>query len=109
MPNNHVTKLLRELEQQATERSTQVNCNFTISAEDLIKVQALAEMYQLPSDELVADLLHTVLLEIEEKMPYRAGTKVIRMEEGDPVYEDIGPMPRYMAIKNRLSKTTKIA
>ena len=109
MPNNHVARLLTELEQQATQRSKLVDCSFTISEEDLIKVQALGELFNMEESELVADLLHTVLLEMEEKMPYRPGTKVIRIEEGDPVYEDIGLMPRYMAIKNRLSKSTKIA
>ena len=61
-------------------------------------------MYQMSlRTQLAAELLHTVLLEVEEKMPYKPGTKIIRMEEGDPVYEDIGPMPRYIAIKHRLT------
>ena len=109
MPNNHLSQLLSKLEEQSTEKCKLVDCRFAISEEDKVKVQALAEMFQLPEEELVADLLHASLLEMEEKMPYRAGTKVIRVEEGDPVYEDVGPMPRYMAIKNRLTQTTKCA
>ncbi|MBU2967459.1 hypothetical protein Q4508_06895 [Amphritea sp. 2_MG-2023] len=109
MPNNHVAHLLNTLEEQSTEKRKLVDCNFAINEEDKLKVQALAELFHLSEEELVAELLHTVLLDVEEKMPYRAGTKIIRVEEGDPVYEDIGPMPRYMAIKSRLSKTTKCA
>ncbi|MCV6611347.1 MAG: hypothetical protein OIF55_11300 [Amphritea sp.] len=109
MPNNHVAQLLNELEQQATAKSKQVEYTFAVSQEDLIKIQALAELYQMSPDKLAAELLHTVLLEVEEKMPYKPGTKVIRMEEGDPVYEDVGPMPRYIAIKHRLSNNTKCA
>lgn len=109
MPNNHVSHLLNKLEQHSTEQTQLVECNFSISQEDQVKVEALAELFHLPADKLVADLLHTVLLEMEEKMPYRPGTKVIRVEEGDPIYEDIGPMPRYIAIKSRLNKTPKCA
>ncbi|WP_019619945.1 hypothetical protein [Amphritea japonica] len=109
MPNNHVSHLLNKLEEHSTEQTQLVDCNFSISKEDQIKVEAMAELFQLPADKLVADLLHTVLLEMEEKMPYRAGSNVIRVEEGDPIYEDVGPMPRYMAIKNRLNKSTKCA
>ena len=109
MPNNHISHLLQDLEHQATIRGKQMECNFTLNEEDLIKVEALAELYKLPKEELVATLLHTVLLEIEQKMPYKAGTKVIRIEEGDPIYEDIGPMPRYLAIQNRLQSGIKCA
>ncbi|WP_299198722.1 hypothetical protein [uncultured Amphritea sp.] len=109
MPNNHMALLLKKLEEQSTEKCKLVECNFAITEEDQSKVQALAELFHMSEEELVADLLHSALLEIEERMPYREGPKVIRVEEGDPVYEDIGPMPRYMAIKNRLSQTTKCA
>lgn len=109
MPNNHVAQLLNELEQQVAARSQQETVSIAINQDDLIKVQALAEMYQLPADQLAAQLLHTVLLELEEKMPYKPGSKIIRMEEGDPIYEDVGPMPRYMAIKHRLSNKTRCA
>ena len=109
MPTNHVSHLLEELEQKATLRSKQVDCSFPVSEEDLIRIEALAEVYNLPRESLVATLLHTVLTEVEEKMPYREGTRVIRMEEGDPIYEDIGPTPRYLAIKNRLQSGTKCA
>ncbi|MDO6564100.1 hypothetical protein Q4488_11965 [Amphritea sp. 1_MG-2023] len=109
MPNNHVAHLLNTLEEQSIEKSQLIDCNVAIKKEDKLKVQALAELFHLSDEELVAQLLHTVLLDIEEKMPYRAGNKIIRVEEGDPVYEDIGPMPRYMAIKNRLNQATKCA
>lgn len=109
MPTSHVSHLLEKLEQQSTLLSKQVDCCFPISEDDLLKLEALAEVYNLSKESLVTTLLHTVLIEVEEKMPYRAGSKVIRMEEGDPIYEDIGPMPRYLAIKKRLQTTVKCA
>jgi hypothetical protein len=71
---------------------------------DLIKVEALAEAYKLPASDLLANLINTALLEIEEQMPYVAGDKVIRIEEGDPIYEDVGRTPEYLAAKDRLQR-----
>ena len=35
-------------------------------------------------------------------MPYVQGDKVIRLEEGDEVYEDIGPLPRYLDAQKKV-------
>jgi len=70
----------------------------------LIKVEALAEAYKLPASDLLANLINTTLREIEEQMPYVAGDKVIRIEEGDPIYEDVGRTPEYQAAKDRLQR-----
>ena len=48
--------------------------------------------------------LGAALQEIATAMPYVAGQKVISTDEqGDPVYEDVGPTPRFMELarKNR--------
>ena len=47
--------------------------------------------------------MHQALNTLEEQMPYIAGDKVIRVEEGEEVYEDVGPMPRYLAAKRSLA------
>ena len=59
-------------------------------------------MYSLPVEEITASLLHQALVELEEKMPYVAGERVIRVEEGANIYEDIGPMARYLAAHKAL-------
>ena len=61
-----------------------------------------AESYQLPAADLLANLINTALREVEVQIPYVAGTRVIRTEEGDPIYEDIGRTPGYLAAKARL-------
>jgi len=51
---------------------------------------------------VVATLIHEALNELEAKMPYVQGNKVIRIEDGEEIYEDAGPMPRYMAEQRKL-------
>lgn len=69
----------------------------------LAQLRALDEMY--PGHKLegiVADLLHIALSELEAALPYVPGPQVIREDEyGDPVYEDIGPTPRFLALVKR--------
>jgi hypothetical protein len=44
-------------------------------------------------------LLGAALKEIAAAMPYVAGQRVIATDEqGDPVYEDIGPTPRFIQL-----------
>ncbi len=104
MANPQVTHLLEELERKASHRSKLVDVTFPVDSEDLIRLEALADVFDMQKEELITALLHTVLLEVEASMPYRQGTKVIRVEDGEPIYEDVGPTPRYLAIKNRLEQ-----
>lgn len=67
--------------------------------EDAARVLALAEMYRLSKEAVITDLLRAALDELTEAMPYEPGPKVIREDEyGDPVYEDRGPMPRFLEL-----------
>ena len=54
--------------------------------------------------EVIKELLVSGLaLEgIETSLPYQKGTKVIATDEqGDPIYEDIGPTPRFLALSRK--------
>jgi len=104
MSNQHVSRLLEEFEQKASHKAALTEVTFPISEDDLIRLEALADVFDMSQNELVTALLHTVLQEVEASMPYRQGSKVIRIEDGDPVYEDIGLTPRYLAVKRRLEK-----
>lgn len=104
MANQHVTHLLEELERKAIHKSKLTDVTFPVDNEDLIRLEALADVFEMEKNELVTALLHTVLLEVEASLPYRQGSKVIRVEDGDPIYEDIGPTPKYLAIKTQLEK-----
>lgn len=67
------------------------------------RVHALAEMYPAVAEEdILRDLLAAALAELEAAMPYQAGTQVAREDEfGDPVYEDAGPTPRFLALTRK--------
>jgi hypothetical protein len=68
--------------------------------EDAAKIQALAEMYPRRTvSEIITDLLSVALENLESALPYVRGDKVVAVdEEGDPLYEDIGPTPRYQSL-----------
>ena len=104
MTRSLIKKMLDDWEQRSTHVKEQVSTKIVLNRVDLIKVEALAEAYKLPASDLLANLINTVLLEIEEQMPYVAGDKVIRIEEGDPIYEDVGRTPEYLASKARLQR-----
>ena len=102
MTSSLIKNMLVDWEQKSTNAKEQVSTSIVLNKADLIKVDALAESYQLPATDLLANLINTALREVEVQIPYVAGTRVIRTEEGDPVYEDIGRTPGYLAAKARL-------
>ncbi|MFV8569577.1 hypothetical protein ACNQ6O_00065 [Marinobacter sp. SBS5] len=104
MTSNLIKKMLDDWELRSNHVKEQVSTEVVLNKVDLIKIEALAETYELPASDLLANLIHTALLEVEEQMPYVAGDKVIRIEEGEPIYEDVGRTPEYMAAKARLEK-----
>jgi len=68
-----------------------------LSVDDAARLQALADLYPGHTPEsLITDILGVALRELEAAMPYVRGAKVIsRDEQGDPIYEDAGPTPKY--------------
>lgn len=78
-----------------------------LTTDDAARLHALAELFPGRSiEEIVTDLLHAGLDEIAAAMPYEPGPKVIsRDDHGDPVYEDIGLTPRFVALTRRFKKT----
>ena len=68
-----------------------------LTRHETAKIAALAEMYpgKTPTD-IVRDLLDAALQELEATMPYVPGDKVVAEDEqGDPIFEDVGPSPRF--------------
>lgn len=102
MSLSNFSAMLTDWEQHAAEERSKIKKEISYFAVDDVKLRALAEVYRLPFDEVVANLIHQALLEVEEKMPYIPGDRVIRVEEGAPVYEDVGPMARYLAAQQQL-------
>ena len=77
--------------------------------EDAAKVAALAEMYpKRTKTEIISELLSAALEELETSLPYIAGKRVIETDEmGDPLYEDIGPTPRFLDLSKKYTSILK--
>jgi len=67
------------------------------------QLAALAEMFPgRAPEQLITELLGVALNEVAAAMPYVTGKRVISTDEqGDPVYEDVGPTPRFMELARR--------
>jgi hypothetical protein len=75
--------------------------------DDAARLHALLELFPGRTvEEVVTDLLHSGLDEIEAAMPYEPGPKVISQDDhGDPVYEDLGLTPRFVELSRQIKKT----
>lgn len=71
-----------------------------LPVDDAAQLAALADMFPgRAPEQLISELLTVALKELAAAMPYVAGTRVISTDEyGDPVYEDIGPTPRFIEL-----------
>jgi hypothetical protein len=92
---------LLERWQSATEVSAPAQpVHVRVPVGDLAKLEALAQMYPgVCREEILANLLSAALEELEAAMPYVQGEKVVAEDEyGDPIFEDVGPTPRFQAL-----------
>jgi hypothetical protein len=92
--------LLEGWRESAAPPRTVRTCAVRLPLDEAAQLAALAQMFPgRGPEQLVTELLGAALKEVAAAMPYVAGTRVISTDEqGDPVYEDIGPMPRFMAL-----------
>lgn len=107
MPKSPISNMLLAWQQHLVKHLPQVDYEVAVDRDDVLKLEALAELYQLPLNDIIANLISCSIQEAEQKMPYIQGNRIIRMEEGEPVYEDIGYTPRYLEIKQRLEQQTQ--
>jgi len=105
MASSAFNNLLQSWEKHSREANGKVSLEMQVYKSDAIKIEALAKMYQLSADEVLCSLLHQAINEVESHMPYVPGQKVIRVEEGEEIYEDIGPMPAYLAEQRKLASS----
>jgi len=98
-----VNELIEHWENNASGAITQESWSIRLPVEDAARLQALAEMFPRRSVEgLLTDLVSAALNDIESGFPYISGNTVVAQdEEGDPLYEDIGPTPRYLALTRK--------
>ncbi|MFI8739319.1 pilin assembly protein [Stutzerimonas zhaodongensis] len=98
-----ISELVREWESSATGRMSTVQYTIPLDVESAARLAALAEMYPKRStEELLGELVGAALEGIETSLPYEQGSKVISTDEqGDPIYEDVGPTPRFLALSRK--------
>jgi len=99
-------QLLESWQQGATGERTATEYAVRLPIDDAARLHALAEMFPgRTREQLITDLLSVALQEVAAAMPYAPGKKVISADEqGDPVFEDIGPTPRFMELARKHRK-----
>lgn len=98
-PMNDMQRLLAEWQSLSRPRGPRVRLAAELAPHDAARLLALAEMYPgCTQSALMADLLHAALDELEAAMPYVQGRQTGVDELGDPVHEDAGPTPRFLAL-----------
>jgi len=98
-----IRELAQHWEQNAKGRLTKTGYAIHLDVESAARLAAISEMYpkRLP-EELLGELIGAALEELETSSPYVKGNHVVATdEEGDPLYEDIGPTPRFLALSRR--------
>ena len=98
-----ISELVSQWESSATGQMSTERYSIPLDMEAAARLAALAEMYPKRSTEqLLAELVGAALAAIETSLSYVQGTQVIAMDEqGDPVYEDVGPTPRFLALSRK--------
>jgi hypothetical protein len=96
-------QLLKQWEQRAGEHRELRDYTLRLPRYELAKIRALQEMYPGREEgDLLSDLLVAALHELEAAFPYVQGDRVVAEDEnGDPIYEDIGPTPRFIALTRK--------
>lgn len=101
-----IRELTDHWEQNAKGRLTRSQYHIHLDLESAARLAALSEMYpkRVP-EELLGELIAAALEELETSLPYVKGSKVVATDEmGDPLYEDVGPTPRFLALSRKYLK-----
>ena len=102
-------ELLERWQSQAAGRITTHTYPVHLDLADAARIHALAELFPGRSrEQIITDLLSAALDELAAAMPYVAGSKVISNDEqGDPIYEDAGLTPRFIALTRKHQQLLK--
>jgi hypothetical protein len=95
--------LIKSWEQTASNPMADNVYPIKLTKADSAKVAALAEMYPARTPEqILTELIGAALKELEYALPYIRGEKVATLDElGDPIYEDVGPAPRFAELTRK--------
>ena len=98
-----IRELAQHWEENAKGHLTQTGYTIHLDVEAAARLAAICEMYpKRQPEELLGELIGAALEELEASFPYIKGSQVVATdEEGDPLYEDVGPTPRFLALSRR--------
>lgn len=98
--------LLRHWNRTASDVRTEHEYLVRLPLHDAARLHALAEMYPGRTEQqLLTDLLSVALDELEKAFPYVQGEREIARDEfDDPVFEDIGPTPRFKTLTRKYAR-----
>jgi hypothetical protein len=104
-------ELLDSWRQSAAAPRTARTYAVRLPVDDAAQLAALADMFPgRAPEQLISELLAVALKELAATMPYVAGKRVISTDEhGDPVYEDVGPTPRFMELTRMHRRSLQVA
>jgi hypothetical protein len=99
-----IDELLRLWEENSNNKLSSEKYAIRLPLDDAAKLKALAEIYPRRSiDEIISELLSAALHDVEQSLPYIKGETIVAVdEEGDPLYEDVGPTPRYLSLTKKI-------
>ncbi|MGD8174394.1 type 1 pili tip component [Marinimicrobium sp. ARAG 43.8] len=104
-----VSELLSHWEKHASGELTHTTYSVHLPIEDAARIKALSDMYPKKTPEsLITDLLSAALAELESGMPYIKGQDIVAEDEqGDPLYKDDGPTPRFLSLSQKHLRALK--
>jgi len=96
-------ELLESWRESASAPRTARRLAVHLPLDEAAQLAALAEMFPgRTAEQLITELMSVALRQVAAAMPYVAGKRVISSDEqGDPIYEDVGPTPRFMELTRR--------
>lgn len=98
-----VRDLVQEWDRSASGELALQHYSVRLDIEDAARLAALADLYpKRTPEQLLSDLVGAALNDLESGFPYVRGSKVIAEDEqGDPIYEDVGATPRFLALSRQ--------
>lgn len=98
-----ITQLLNEWAGSARHDEPVIHTSIELPLEQAARLLALQEMYPgRTREQLLLDLLTSALDELEAALPYIPGDRIVSEDDyGDPIYEDVGPTPRFLELTRK--------
>ncbi len=96
-------KLMKYWEKEFSGQLSDAGYQINLSVEDAARLEALCEMFpKYPRENLLRDLISGALNEVTSHFPYVAGSEIAAHdEEGDPLYVDVGPTPKFLDLTRK--------